>query len=87
MADLLAAKDDWAPLYDASVLSSNRVPAAALSYVDDLYVDYNLSMVGAVRSTQPRTLSLLAHGVQFPSIVYCHSPLLGGVIRGWQCVP
>lgn len=44
VADLLAAKDDWAPLYDTAVLSNNRVPAAALSYVDDLYVDYNLSM-------------------------------------------
>lgn len=58
VADLLAAKDDWAPLYDTAVLSNNRVPAAALSYVDDLYVDYNLSMVGALRGTPPNVRSL-----------------------------
>ncbi|PNH03496.1 Proline iminopeptidase [Tetrabaena socialis] len=43
-ADLLAVRSDWAPLYDADVLGTNRVPAAALSYLEDLYVDYNLSM-------------------------------------------
>ncbi|GFR40817.1 hypothetical protein Agub_g1439 [Astrephomene gubernaculifera] len=43
-AEVMAEKADWGPLYDDAVLANNRVPVAALSYVDDLYVDYDLSM-------------------------------------------
>ncbi|GHE45921.1 alpha/beta hydrolase [Streptomyces longispororuber] len=38
-AELLAARTDWAPLYDAERLAANEVPAAAAVYHDDLYVD------------------------------------------------
>ncbi|MGA4838220.1 alpha/beta fold hydrolase [Streptomyces sp. G45] len=38
-ADLLAARADWAPLYDAGRLAANEVPVAAAVYHDDLYVD------------------------------------------------
>lgn len=33
-AELLAAKEDWGALYDASVLGGNAVPSAAISYVE-----------------------------------------------------
>lgn len=43
-ADLLAAKDDWKPLYDPAQLAANSVPMAAAVYKDDIYVDHDLSM-------------------------------------------
>ncbi|GLC38628.1 hypothetical protein PLESTB_000454000 [Pleodorina starrii] len=43
-ADLLAERSDWGMLYDTTALAANRVPAAAVSYVDDLYVDYDMAM-------------------------------------------
>ena len=39
VAEILAARSEWAPLYDASVLAENQVPAAAAVYAEDLYVD------------------------------------------------
>ncbi|MGW2182233.1 alpha/beta fold hydrolase [Streptomyces sp. NPDC001732] len=38
-ADLLAARTDWAPLYDPDRLAANRVPVVAAVYHDDMYVD------------------------------------------------
>ncbi|MFG3527136.1 alpha/beta fold hydrolase [Streptomyces sp. NPDC047917] len=38
-AGLLAARTDWAPLYDTERLAANRVPVAAAVYHDDMYVD------------------------------------------------
>jgi pimeloyl-ACP methyl ester carboxylesterase len=38
-AALLAERTDWAPLYDVDALADNRVPAAAIVYAEDLYVD------------------------------------------------
>ncbi|MFJ8853794.1 alpha/beta fold hydrolase [Streptomyces sp. NPDC102437] len=38
-AELLAARTDWAPLYDAERLAANKVPVAAAVYHDDMYVD------------------------------------------------
>ncbi|UQU67897.1 alpha/beta hydrolase [Couchioplanes caeruleus] len=54
-ADLLAAADDWPPLYDLGRLASNEVPVHAAVYADDLYVDAGLSLrtaqeVGNVRT-------------------------------------
>lgn len=46
-ADLLAAVEDWEPLYDPDVLAANEVPLAALAYHDDLYVDVELSLATA----------------------------------------
>jgi pimeloyl-ACP methyl ester carboxylesterase len=43
-ADLLAARDDWPPLYDPSRLAANEVPVAAAIYFDDLYVPRELSL-------------------------------------------
>ena len=43
-ADLLAAKDDWPPLYDVDRLAGNGVPLCAAVYFDDLYVDAELQL-------------------------------------------
>lgn len=45
--ELLAAYEDWRPLYDVSVLGANEVPAFATVYTDDLYVDLKQSLVSA----------------------------------------
>ncbi len=44
VAELLAAKEDWPPLYDAERLALNTVPVAAAVYSDDIYVDRELSL-------------------------------------------
>ena len=54
VAQLLAEKDDWKPLYDPERLALNTVPVAAAVYTDDIYVDRDLSLetAGAVRGLQ-----------------------------------
>jgi pimeloyl-ACP methyl ester carboxylesterase len=51
-AELLAKRDDWPPLYDADALAACDVPAAAVIYHDDMYVDRvgSLETADAVRS-------------------------------------
>lgn len=46
-AELLAARTDWGPLYDAAALARNTVPVAAAVYTDDIYVDRRLSLATA----------------------------------------
>ncbi|WP_105901591.1 alpha/beta fold hydrolase [Vibrio gangliei] len=43
MAEKLAHKADWTPLYDTDVLSRNTVPLACATYVDDMYVEFDYS--------------------------------------------
>lgn len=43
IANKLAAIDDWAPLYDKKQLARNDVPVYAASYINDLYVDYDIA--------------------------------------------
>ena len=38
-AELLAAYEEWPPLYDAAVLRQNEVPVAAAVYDEDMYVE------------------------------------------------
>jgi pimeloyl-ACP methyl ester carboxylesterase len=54
VAGLVAAKQDWTPLYDVRQLAANRVPVAAAVYSDDIYVDRKLSLetAAAVRGLQ-----------------------------------
>ncbi|MGN7148288.1 alpha/beta fold hydrolase [Arthrobacter sp. SAFR-179] len=54
VAELLAAKQDWAPLYSPEALTANTVPVAAAVYSDDIYVDRDLSLrtAAAVRGLQ-----------------------------------
>ncbi|WP_309072398.1 alpha/beta fold hydrolase [Arthrobacter sp.] len=53
-AELIAAADDWGPLYDPARLARNDVPVAAAVYSDDIYVDRDLSLetAAAVRGLQ-----------------------------------
>ncbi|MCZ2404879.1 alpha/beta fold hydrolase [Paenarthrobacter sp. Z7-10] len=44
VADLLAERRNWPPLYDLDQLSRNTVPVSAAVYLDDIYVDHDLSM-------------------------------------------
>jgi pimeloyl-ACP methyl ester carboxylesterase len=43
-ADVLAARDDWPPLYDAARLAAGNVPVAAAVYFNDMYVPRELSL-------------------------------------------
>jgi pimeloyl-ACP methyl ester carboxylesterase len=54
-AQLLAAYDDWGPLYDLDRLAANTVPVLSAVYFDDMYVDSGLQLetaryVGNVRT-------------------------------------
>ena len=54
VAQLLAEKPDWKPLYIPERLASNTVPVAAAVYSEDIYVDRDLSLetASAVRGLQ-----------------------------------
>ncbi len=54
VAQLLAVRPDWPALYDPAQLARNTVPVAAAVYLDDIYVDHDLSMetAAAVRGLQ-----------------------------------
>lgn len=60
-ADLLAARDDWPALWDVDRLRVNEVPVNAAVYVNDMYVDADLSrrtaqQVGNVRTWETADL-------------------------------
>ena len=42
--EVLAARDDWGPLYDRDRLAANDVPVAAAVYYDDMFVDSDLQL-------------------------------------------
>ncbi|MGN6743789.1 MAG: alpha/beta fold hydrolase [Amnibacterium sp.] len=44
IAEVLARRTDWSPLYDRDRLAANEVPVAAAVYFDDLYVDAPLQL-------------------------------------------
>ena len=54
-AHLLAEKADWPALYDAERLAANEVPVVAAVYLDDTYVDAELSLETADRIRGCRT--------------------------------
>ncbi|WP_417347073.1 alpha/beta fold hydrolase [Ferrimonas sp.] len=43
LADALANKSDWPPLYDPAQLAKNPVPVAAAVYTEDMFVEYAFS--------------------------------------------
>jgi len=47
VADELAARSDWSPLYDLERLRANEVPAVAAVYDTDMYVARDLSLASA----------------------------------------
>eukprot|EP00892_Ulva_mutabilis_P003289 jgi/Ulvmu1/1331/UM011_0059.1 len=49
VAGLLHETEDWSSLYDSEQLQRNTVPTAAAVYVEDMYVDFNLSLETAAQ--------------------------------------
>ena len=49
VADALAAKTDWPALYDVDALARCDVPVACASYVEDMFVDFELAAETASR--------------------------------------
>lgn len=43
VADILANTTDWPALYDEAQLARNEVPVYAATYLDDMYVHYDLA--------------------------------------------
>jgi pimeloyl-ACP methyl ester carboxylesterase len=62
-ADLLAARENWPPLYDPARLGANEVPAAAAIYFNDMYVDRDDSLrtAVAIRGLRPWVTSEYEH--------------------------
>ena len=62
-AEILAARDDWPPLYDRARLAANEVPAAAAVYFRDMYVPADLSLptASAIRGLKPWVTSEYEH--------------------------
>jgi pimeloyl-ACP methyl ester carboxylesterase len=54
-AELLAAYDEWGPLYDHERLAANEVPVLAAVYHDDMYVDAGMQLETARRVGNVRT--------------------------------
>jgi proline iminopeptidase len=42
-AEILATTSDWPSLYDEAQLAKNEVPVYAATYIDDMYVHFDLA--------------------------------------------
>ncbi|GJJ11753.1 hypothetical protein Clacol_005991 [Clathrus columnatus] len=42
-AEILAQKTDWPPLFNLKQLMKNEVPVSAMTFLDDMYIDFDLS--------------------------------------------
>jgi hypothetical protein len=60
---LLAEEKDWPKLYDVEQLQKNEVPMYAAAYVDDIYVDFDLSMETAktIKGCKPFVTNSMYH--------------------------
>lgn len=65
-ADILAATHDWPVLYNENQLARNKVPVYAASYIDDMYVHFELAS---------RTASKIKGIKQFITNVMYHDAL------------
>ncbi|KAK0389619.1 hypothetical protein NLU13_3194 [Sarocladium strictum] len=63
VAEKLAHVDDWSPLYDVDQLRRNKVPVYAATFIEDLYVNYELACRTAklVKNTKVFETNLLYH--------------------------
>lgn len=43
VAELIATTDEWPDLYDKEQLARNEVPVYSATYIDDMYVHYDLA--------------------------------------------
>jgi pimeloyl-ACP methyl ester carboxylesterase len=63
VGELLAQEKDWPKLYDVEQLKKNEVPVYAAVYVDDMYVDFDLSMETArtIKGCKPFITNMMYH--------------------------
>ncbi|MCX4831902.1 alpha/beta hydrolase [Streptomyces sp. NBC_01016] len=63
VAERVAARTDWAPLYDPTRLAANEVPAVAAVYHDDMYVDteHALRTARTIRGLRPWVTNEFEH--------------------------
>ena len=63
VANRVASESDWPKLYDEEQLAKNEVPVYAASYVEDMYVDFDLSMETAkkVKGCKVFTTNVMFH--------------------------
>ncbi|KAF2827352.1 alpha/beta-hydrolase [Ophiobolus disseminans] len=63
VGNLLAEEKDWPKLYDVEQLKKNEVPTYAAVYMDDMYVDFDLSMETArtMKNCKPFVTNSMYH--------------------------
>lgn len=63
VGEMLAQDKDWPKLYDTEQLKKNEVPTYAAVYVDDMYVDFDLSMDTArtIKGCKPFVTNSMYH--------------------------
>lgn len=63
VAQILATTDDWPALYDEAQLAKNQVPVYAATYIDDMYVHFDLAARTAckIRGTKQFITNTLYH--------------------------
>lgn len=63
VGDLLAEETAWPKLYDEEQLKKNEVPVYAAVYLDDMYVDFDLSMETArtIKGCKPFVTNMMYH--------------------------
>ncbi|KAL6714535.1 hypothetical protein ACLMJK_007960 [Lecanora helva] len=54
-ADILESKDDWPELYDEAKLAKNEVPVYSASFIEDMYVDFDLARETASKINNCKT--------------------------------
>ncbi|KAJ5225830.1 Proline iminopeptidase [Penicillium chermesinum] len=62
-AEILADTTDWPALYDEAQLANNNVPVYAATYIDDMYVHYELasSTASKIKGTQQFITNTMYH--------------------------
>ena len=68
VAQILATANNWSPLYNQERLRNNTVPVYAVSYVEDMYVEYNLASETArlVKGTKVYANNIMYHNALRP---------------------
>ncbi|CBX98087.1 similar to prolyl aminopeptidase [Plenodomus lingam JN3] len=63
VGEMLAAEKNWPKLYDQEQLKKNKVPTYAAVYLNDMYVDYDLSMetARAIKGCKPFVTNSMYH--------------------------
>ncbi|KAF3388994.1 Proline iminopeptidase [Penicillium rolfsii] len=63
VADILANTSDWPALYDEAQLAKNEVPVYAATYIDDMYVHFDLasSTAAKIKGTKQFVTNTLYH--------------------------